>query len=77
MGKFTEAEIMDILGREMVLSAQMRSQLLQMCKYAEIAGIDMMAIRKKLTEEGVLPCSNKNDSKKALSEIYDHVACSF
>ncbi|MBR7090716.1 MAG: hypothetical protein IKI46_09535 [Lachnospiraceae bacterium] len=55
----------------------MRMQLAQMCIYAHIEGIDLVEIKRKLTDEGFLPCSDKNASKKALAEIYRHVACSF
>ncbi len=73
----TETENMDIFEGEMVLSETMRMQLAQMCAYARIEGIDLSQIKRKLTDEGLLPCSDKNASKKALAEIYRHVACSF
>lgn len=67
----------DIFEGDMVLSETMRMQLAQMCIYAHIEGIDLVEIKRKLTDEGFLPCSDKNASKKALAEIYRHVACSF
>ncbi len=70
-------EIPEGLDADLVLSESMKNQLRQICIYASLAGIDMDEIRRKLTEEGILPCSDKNSSKRALSEIYDHVACSF
>ena len=72
-----EPENTDIFAGEMVLSETMRSQLAQMCTYARIEGIDLAEIKKELTETGILPCKDKNGSKKALAEIYRHVACSF
>ncbi|MCR4792158.1 MAG: hypothetical protein K5871_05370 [Lachnospiraceae bacterium] len=68
---------MDIFSSEMVLSESMKRQLRQMCIYARIAGIDMEAVREALHDKGILPCTDKNGSKKALSEIYAYVACSF
>lgn len=68
---------MEILAGEMVLSETMRSQLAQICTYARIEGIDLEDIKRELTAEGILPCTDKKDSKKALAEIYRHVACSF
>jgi hypothetical protein len=73
----TETEKTDIFEGEMVLSETMRMQLAQMCTYARIEGIDLSEIKRKLTDEGLLPCSDKTASKKALAEIYRHVACSF
>ena len=73
----TKPENSDIFASEMVLSEAMRSQLAQMCNYARIEGIDLEEIKEKLTEEGILPCNGKAESKKALAEIYRHVACSF
>ena len=73
----TETEKADIFEGEMVLSETMRMQLAQMCTYARIEGIDLSEIKRKLTDEGLLPCSDKTASKKALAEIYRHVACSF
>lgn len=73
----TETEKTDIFEGEMVLSETMRMQLAQMCTYARIEGIDLSEIKRKLTDEGLLPCSDKIASKKALAEIYRHVACSF
>ena len=73
----TETEKTDIFEGEMVLSETMRMQLAQMCTYARIEGIDLSEIKRKLTDEGLLPCSDKNASKKALAEIYRYVACSF
>ena len=73
----TETEKTDIFEGEMVLSETMRMQLAQMCTYARIEGIDLEEIKRKLTDEGLLPCSDKTASKKALAEIYRHVACSF
>ena len=73
----TETEKSDIFEGEMVLSETMRMQLAQMCTYARIEGIDLSEIKRKLTDEGLLPCSDKTASKKALAEIYRHVACSF
>ena len=67
----------DIFEGDMVLSETMRMQLAQMCTYARIEGIDLEEIKRELTEEGILPCSDKTASKKALAEIYRHVACSF
>ena len=67
----------DIFADEMVLSETMKLQLAQMCTYARIEGIDLEEIKRELTEEGILPCSDKTASKKALAEIYRHVACSF
>lgn len=72
-----KTEIPDILLSEMKLSQTMENQLRQICIYAYLAGIDMEEIRIWLTEEGKLPCPDKNSSKKVLSEIYDYVACSF
>ena len=72
-----EPENMEILAGEMVLSETMKQQLAQICDYARIEGVDLEGIKRELTEKGVLPCNNKNDSKKALEEIYRHVACSF
>ena len=72
-----EAEKTDIFASEMVLSETMRIRLAQMCLYARIEGIDLAALKAELHEKGVLPCSDKVSSKKALSEIYDYVACSF
>jgi len=73
----TETQKTDIFEGEMVLSETMRMQLAQMCTYARIEGIDLSEIKRKLTDEGLLPCSDKTASKKALAEIYRHVACSF
>ena len=73
----TENEKTYIFEGEMVLSETMRMQLAQMCTYARIEGIDLDEIKRKLTDEGLLPCSDKTASKKALAEIYRHVACSF
>ena len=73
----TETEKTDIFEGEMVLSETMRMQLAQMCTYALIEGIDLSEIKRKLTDEGLRPCSDKASSKKALAEIYRHVACSF
>ena len=73
----TETEKTDIFEGEMVLSETMRMQLAQMCTYARIEGIDLSEIKRKLTDDGLLPCSDKTASKKALAEIYRHVACSF
>lgn len=70
-------EIMDILTSEMVLSETMKIQLRQMCIYARITGIDMENVRLRLHEEGFLPCTDKNGSKKALEKVYEYVACSF
>ena len=72
-----EAENTDIFASEMVLSETMRLKLAQICLYARIEGISLEEIKDRLHEEGVLPCSDKGSSKKALSEIYDYVACSF
>jgi hypothetical protein len=72
-----KTEIPEDLACDLVLSESMKNQLRQICIYASLAGIDMDEVRMKLTEEGILPCKDKNSSKKALSEIYDHVACSF
>lgn len=72
-----KTEIPSILLSEMKLSQTMENQLRQICIYASLAGIDMEEIRIRLTEEGKLPCPDKNSSKKVLSEIYDYVACSF
>ena len=66
-----------IFEGELVLSETMRMQLAQMCTYARIEGIDLQQIKRELTEEGLLPCGDKASSKKALAEIYRHVACSF
>ena len=73
----SKTEIPEDLASEMVLSESMKNQLRQICIYASLAGIDMEEIRIRLTEEGKLPCPDKNSSKKVLSEIYDYVACSF
>ena len=72
-----KTEIQTQLFSELVLSESMKNQLRQICIYASLAGIDMEEIRIRLTEEGKLPCPDKNSSKKVLSEIYDYVACSF
>ena len=77
MEKDSKTEIQTQLFSELVLSESMKNQLRQICIYADLAGIDMEEIRGKLTEEGKLPCPDKNSSKKVLSEIYDYVACSF
>ena len=77
MEKDSKTEIQTQLFSELVLSESMKNQLRQICIYADLAGIDMEDIRGKLTEEGKLPCPDKNSSKKVLSEIYDYVACSF
>lgn len=77
MGEITNTEIFDILSSEMELSFSMKNRLRQICIYADIAGIDMESIRKELIDKGVLPCTDKNGSKKALAEIYDNVACAF
>ena len=77
METLQKPEILDILTSEMVLSETMKVQLKQMCIYAGIAGIDMDEIRKRLLDEGILPCPDKNSSKKAMAEIYSYVACSF
>ena len=77
MEKDSKTEIQAKLFSELVLSESMKNQLRQICIYADLAGIDMEEIRGKLTEEGKLPCPDKNSSKKVLSEIYDYVACSF
>ena len=77
MERVNKTEIPCDLASEMVLSESMKNQLRQMCVYASLAGVDMGEIREKLLAEGKLPCGDKNSSKKVLSEIYDHVACSF
>jgi hypothetical protein len=77
METLQKPEILDALTSEMVLSETMKVQLRQMCVYADIAGIDMEEIRKRLLDEGILPCPDKNSSKKAMAEIYSYVACSF
>jgi hypothetical protein len=77
METINKTEIPEGLACDLVLSESMKNQLRQICIYASLTGIDMDEIRIKLTDEGILPCRDKNSSKKALSEIYDHVACSF
>ncbi len=77
MEKLKKPEIPQDLAEKMVLSESMKNQLRQICIYASLAGIDMDTVREKLIEEGKLPCTDKNSSKKVLVEIYDYVACSF
>ena len=72
-----KTEIPDVLASDLVLSESMKNRLRQICIYAALTGIDLDEMRDKLTAEGKLPCSDKNSSKKVLSEIYDYVACSF
>ncbi len=72
-----ESDILDIFASEMVLSETMKGQLRQICTYARIAGVDMEEIRDRLHKEGLLPCADKNGSKKALAKVYSYAACSF
>ena len=66
-----------MLESEMVLSESMKNSLRQICIYAFVAGIDVEELKNDLEKRGKIPCESKNESKKILSEIYDHVACSF
>jgi len=77
MGRETEKVNTGIFEGDMVLSESMKIQLRQICIYADLSGTDLETVHRHLTEKGILPCSDKNSSKKALSEIYDYVACSF
>lgn len=67
----------DIFEGYLVLSETMKVQLRQICIYARIVGIDLTELRELLIKEDILPCKDKNASKKALARIYDDVACSF
>ncbi len=77
MGTFENDENSDIFADDLVLSETMKVQLRQICIYARIVGIDLTELRELLIKEDILPCKDKNASKKALARIYDDVACSF
>ena len=77
MGTFENDENPDIFANDLVLSETMKVQLRQICIYARITGIDLLKVRDRLIKEEILPCKDKNASKKALARIYDDVACSF
>ena len=77
MGTFENDENPDIFEGDLVLSETMKVQLRQICVYARITGIDLSEVRDQLIKEEILPCKDKNASKKALARIYDDVACSF
>jgi hypothetical protein len=77
MGTIENDENPDIFADDLVLSETMKVQLRQICIYARIVGIDLTELRELLIKEDILPCKDKNASKKALARIYDDVACSF
>ena len=77
MGNSDYGEETDIFEGYLVLSETMKVQLRQICIYARIVGIDLTELRELLIKEDILPCKDKNASKKALARLYDDVACSF
>jgi len=76
-GAFYSKCIPGALENEMVLTEAMKNNLRQICIYAHTAGIDLEIMRQDLEKKGTLPARDKESSKKALTEIYDYVACSF
>ncbi len=76
-GAFYSNDIPEALEAEMILTESMKNRLRQICIYARTAEIDLEQMRLDLEKKGALPATDKESSKKALTEIYDYVACSF
>lgn len=61
------------VSEEMRCSETMKAQLEQLYAYASAAGLDLQAVINQMHMEGRLPCSTREEGKKALHELAERL----